>query len=128
MDPVTLAIVSALASGAVSGVAEKMVKEAYNVLRHKLKSTFGKDSELVKSVERLEARPDSNARRALVQEEVTIAKAEQYEEVLRAAQVLLGTIKDQPEGEKVIQQAIGNNIAQASGGSTASVNVNRRKD
>ncbi len=46
MDPVTLAIVSALASGAVSGVAEKMVKEAYNVLRHKLKSTFGKDSEL----------------------------------------------------------------------------------
>ncbi len=128
MDPVTTAIVAALAAGATSGVTEaglKAIADAYEALKTLLKKKFGHESEMVKSVESLETRPDSNARKSLLQEEVISAKADQDPDILQAAQALLDEISAQPGGVQHIQSATGSYIAQADRGSTASVNINQ---
>jgi hypothetical protein len=128
MDPVTTAIVAALAAGAISAATEagkKAVADAYEALKALLKKKFGHESELVKSVESLETKPDSTARKSLLQEEVTTAKADQDPDILQAAQAVLDEVSAQPGGVLHIQSATGSYIAQADRGSTASVNVNQ---
>src|SRR5260370_7954256 len=98
MDPVTTAIVAALAAGAISAATEagkKAVADAYEALKALLKKKFGHESELVKSVESLETKPDSTARKSLLQEEVTTAKADQDPDILLAAQALLYEVSAQ---------------------------------
>jgi hypothetical protein len=127
MDPVTTAIVAALAAGAASGVTEagrKAIADAYEALKTLLKKKFGHASEMVKSVESLETRSDSTARKSLLQEEITTAKADKDPDILQAAQALLDEISAQPGGVQHIQSATGSYIAQADRGSTASVNFN----
>jgi hypothetical protein len=131
MDPITVAIVAALAAGVTGGatrVAQQAIVDAYGALKDALKKKFGDRSEVVKSVESLEAKPDSNARKELLTEEVAAAKADQDSDILKAAQDLLTKISIQPGGEQHIQQATGSYIAQADRNSTASVNVNKPKE
>ncbi len=80
MDPITVSIVAALAAGVTEGatrVAQQAIVDAYGVLKDALKKKFGDRSEVVKSVESLEAKPASNARKELLAEEVAAAKADQ---------------------------------------------------
>ena len=131
MDPITTAIVAALAAGVTGGATkatQQAIVAAYAALKSLLKRKFGDQSELVKSVEGLEAKPDSTARKDLLKEEVVAAKADQDSDVLKAAQDLLDKISTQPGGEQHIQQATGSYIAQADRHSTASVNVNQPKE
>ncbi len=130
MDPISTAILAAIAAGAVAGatkVGEQAIVDAYTGLKELLKRKFGAKSEVVKAVKALEAKPDSAARKGVVNEEVAAAKADQDPELLQAAQALLDRIGAKPGGMQVIQQATGSYIAQASGGSSASVNVNTPK-
>jgi hypothetical protein len=131
MDPITTAIVAALAAGVTCGstkVAQQAIVDAYAALKNLLKRKFGDQSELVKSVEGLEANPDSTARKDLLKEEVVAAKADRDSDVYKVAQDLLNKISAQPGGEQHIQQATGSYIAQADRHSTASVNVNQPKE
>jgi hypothetical protein len=131
MDPITTAIIAALAAGVTGGatkVGQQVIVDAYTALKGLLKKKFGEQSEVVKSVEGLESKPDSTARKELLKEEVTAVKADQDADILRAAQDLLEKIKTQPGGESHIQQATGSYIAQADRNSTASVNVNQTKE
>ncbi len=128
MDSVTAtAIIAALAAG-VSGGATELVKTAitdgYNTLKTLLKKKFGERSNVVKSVDVLEAMPDSEASKALVKETVTAVQADQDLDIRQAAEALLMHLKAQPRGEQYIQNAQGSYIAQASDHSSASVNVN----
>lgn len=129
MDPISLAIITAIAAGvtAASGkVAEQAVVDAYNGLKSLIKRKFGDNSEVTKAVEGVEARPESDARKAALKEEVELAKASDDAEIVKAAQELLEKIKQQPGGAQQVQQiASGNYIAQASHGGQASVKVNR---
>ncbi len=130
MDPITTAILAAIAAGAVAGAAkvgEQAIVDAYTGLKELLKRKFGAKSEVVKAVKALETKPDSAARKDVVKEEVAAAKADQDPELLQAAQALLDKIGARPGGVQIIQQATGSYIAQASGGSTAGVNVNAPK-
>jgi len=127
MDPITAAIVAALSAGAISGLtdtAKKVIGDAYDGLKALLKKKFGNQSEVVKSVENLEAKPESPSRQGMLQEEVQAVQADQDPDLRQAAQALLEQIKAQPAGEQHIQNAIGSYIAQADHGSTATVNVN----
>ena len=131
MDPISAAIVAALAAGVTGGttkVAQQAIVDAYATLKSLLKRKFGDQSELVKSVESLEVKPNSSARKDLLKEEVVAAKADQDSDVLKAAQDLLDKISTQPGGEQHIQQATGSYIAQADRHSTASVNVKQPKE
>lgn len=128
MDPITAAIVAALSAGALSGLtdtAKKVIGDAYDGLKALLKKKFGTQSEVVKSVENLEAKPESPSRQGMLKEEVQAVQADQDPDLLQAAHTLLEQIKAQPGGEQHIQNAIGSYIALADRGSTATVTVNR---
>jgi hypothetical protein len=131
MDPITTAILAAIAAGVTEGltkVGQKSIVDGYHRLKELLSSKFGHQSAVVKSVEDLEAKPDSKGRKETLQEEVVASKAEQDPELRHAAHDLLEQIKKQPGGEQHIQQAIGSFIAQADRSSSATVNVNQPKD
>jgi len=129
MDPVTIATVVAIgfiAKGAGQAAGEKLANDAYEKLKTILKRKFGEDSEVVKSVENLEARPESWGRKQTLEEEVEASGADQDPEVREAAQQLLDQLRAQPGGEQHIQNAVGSYIAQADRGSTAEVRVPAR--
>jgi hypothetical protein len=131
MDPITVAIVAALSTGLLSGVTDaskEVIGNTYEGLKALLIKKFGNESEVVKSVANLEAKPDSPSRQGMLKEEVEAAHAAQDPELLQAAHLLLNQIKAQPVGEQNIQNAMGSYIAQADRGSTARVNVNRASE
>jgi phage terminase small subunit len=127
MDPITTAIMAALALG-VTTVENKVFVDAYETLKNLIKKKFGMQSKLVQAVEDLEAKPDSSARKEMLKEEVATAKADQDPDLLNVAETLLKQISMQSGGEQHIQNAIGSYIAQAEQGSTANVNVTHSQE
>ena len=131
MDPVTTAIVAAIAAGAVSGVTkvgEQIILDAYGKLKELLKTKFGARSKVVKAVKDLEVNPKSAARRGVVKEEVVAAKADKDTDLLKLAQQILKAINAKPGGEQIIQTVIGDQDIQVSGnGNVISVNTPKRK-
>lgn len=132
MDPVTIAIMTAIATtvaqGAGQAVGENVVNDIYAKLKQSLASKFGRDSDVVKSVEGLEAKPDSEGRKETLKEEVEASGANRDPEILQVAQELLDVVAAQPSGERHIQNARGRYIAQADRGSTAEIRVNRPEE
>jgi hypothetical protein len=131
MDPITIAIVSALSAGAISGLTEASktaITDAYNKLKALLVKKFGGESEVIHAVNEVEAKPDAAGRKAMLQAEVTTAKADQDQDLLQAAQTLLQLLQTSPEGAQHIQTATGSYIAQANQGSSASVNIGRQPE
>ena len=131
MDPITIAIVAAITAGVTSGVTEvgkQAIVDAYNALKTLLKSKFGPESKVMKAVGEVEGTPDSKGRQQTLQEEVTKVNADKDPELVQAAQNLLKELGIPLEGKHSSQTAIGNYIAQAQEGSSASVNVDRAKE
>ena len=117
MDPITTAIVAALAN-----LSKDAIKDSYNALKSALKKKFGSESDLVDAVDKLEKKPDSEARKATVQEEVEIAKVNDDPDLIRLAQDLLDKIKEQPGGQQIITQNISNvKYAATSGSGNATI-------
>ena len=129
MDPITTAIIAAASAGIVTGLgqaSQQGVQDVYNALKAVLKRKFGDGSDLVDAVEKVEEKPQSEARQALLQEEVETSGAAQDPEVKEAAETLLAEMQAVPTLAQYVHQiATGSYIAQASHGGTASVNVNR---
>ncbi len=94
MDPITLAVTAAL--GKLGGT---VIKDAYNALKAALQHKYGVKSDLVEAVEKLEKKPDSKARKAVLQEEVETAKAAQDPELVKVAEALLEKLKELPGGQ-----------------------------
>ena len=117
MDPITTAIVAALAN-----LSKDVVKDSYSALKTALKNKFGGSSDLVDAVKGLEKKPDSDARKAMVQEEIETAKVTEDGEILQLAQELLDKLQDQPGAQQVITQNITNvKYAATSGSGNASI-------
>ena len=129
MDPITAAIVAALTAGVSTGatdVGKQALVDAYNGLKTLLKKKFGSEGEVIKSVERLEAKPESTGRQETLKEDMAGVNADQDPELLQAAQELLSQVRAQPQGTSLIQNVIGNfNAVSYSGDST--VNVNQKE-
>ena len=70
MDAITLAIVTGLAIP----LTKDALADAYAALKAALKKKFGDESDVVNAVEQLEKKPDSEGRKATLQEEVENAK------------------------------------------------------
>lgn len=91
MEPISaIALSLALGAGAVAGeaVVSELVKDAYASLKNLIKSRYPKVS-----VEQLEQAPDSKNRRAVVEEDLTVAGAGQDAELASAAQMLIKLIE-----------------------------------
>jgi len=119
MDPITTAIVAALAAGLIQGT----VADAYNVIKHLIKRKSS-NSDMLDAIEKLEKKPQSKARQLELQEQVEEYKLDKNVEIVEAAKKLMDEMK-LSSNEKHIMQAKGNCIAQANHGSSASVNINR---
>jgi hypothetical protein len=91
MEPIT-AIVTALALGAASGLkgtAEQLIKDGYTTLKTLITSKF---PQARSSVDQLEHAPESKARRAVVEEDLTKEGAGHNAEILQQAKALLDVI------------------------------------
>ena len=87
MDPITLAIVGALAK-----VGDEAIKDAYTALKTAIKAKFGPKSEIIKAVDSLEKRPTSPGRKETLHEEIVSAKADKDSNILKAANQILTRI------------------------------------
>jgi hypothetical protein len=130
MDPITLALSAALAAGAAGAlkgtadVGERAIVDGYEGLKGLLRRKLGAGGDVVEAVEALEKKPDSEGRKATLQEEIEASKALDDAEILEAAKALLARIEAQPGGSQTVQQiAHGTGIARASHGGTASVTM-----
>ena len=106
MDPITI-IVTAVATGAALGLtdaAAQAIKDAYAGLRALIIRKYGDQGDVQDAVEKVEANPDSGARKALLEEELEKTKAAEDAELLKAAQDLLAAA--QPESAQQGQQAV----------------------
>ncbi len=129
MEPIATVILSALVAGAAAGVGEvgkRLVVDGYEALKAALTARFGADSELADAVAGLEKHPDSDGRKQTLHEEIVAAKADADPELVELARALLDQIESQPGGAQHIQNAVGNYIAQADRGATATVTVTRK--
>ena len=107
MDPITGAIVAALAAGVASGateVSKKVIVDAFDGLKAALKKKFGDDSDLAEAVDKLEARPDSTGRQETLKEEVEIAKANDDAQLQQLAEALIEALKSTPEGKAAVSR------------------------
>jgi hypothetical protein len=104
MDAITLAIVTGLAIP----LTKDALADAYAALKAALKKKLGDESDVVNAVEQLEKKPDSEGRKATLQEEVENAKVNDDPEIVKLAQDFLNQLKEQPGGQQVITQNISN--------------------
>lgn len=107
MDAITTAIVTGLAIP----VAKDAIADAYAALKAALKKKFGAQSDVVNAVEQLEKKPDSEGRKATLQEEVENAKVNDDPEIVKLAQDLLSKLKEQPGGQEIITQTQNNTVS-----------------
>jgi hypothetical protein len=106
MDPVTAAIAGAIGAGAMSGLTETTrtaITDVYTKLKDLLAHKFGAKSEVVDAVVRLEAKPDSPARKEELHEVISALGAEQDEEILTAAQRLFALLAQQSNSGITVQ-------------------------
>ena len=101
MDPITLAITTALGN-----LGQAVIKDAYAALKGALQNKFGAKSDIVEAVDKLEQKPDSNARQAVLQEEVETTKAAQDLELIQIAGSLIETLKELPGVQVEILQDV----------------------
>ena len=122
MDPITAAIVAALSSG-MAEVGKEGVLDAYKALKSLLSRKLGPHSQVVKAVDALEHNPSSQARTAVLQEEVAKAKADQDPDLRSAAyslyqQVNRSSVSRSNQvayGNRSVQQQAGQNAYHVSG-------------
>ena len=127
MDPITTALIAGLSAGLGAGLkdaSKKLIADAYAALKARLTEKLGADSEVAGALAQLEKKPDSKGRQQTLAEEVATSKAAEDADLKGTAEKLLELLRAQPGGEQRLQQiASGSYIAQAAGGSTASVNI-----
>lgn len=109
-------------TGLAIPTAKDVIKDGYEALKAALKKKFGSESDVVDAVEKLEKKPDSEARKATVQEEIENAKVNDDPEIVKLAQDLLNKLKEQPGGQQVITQNVSNvKYAATSGSGNANI-------
>ncbi|MBB5062054.1 hypothetical protein [Granulicella mallensis] len=125
VETIMAALVGALASGAKDGltdVAKKGVSDGYE----KLKSAIKRHSvtgDVADALEKVEAKPDSEPRRAVLAEELQGSRIGANDEVIAQANSLLNLVRALPGNNMGGQVAHGTGIAQADRSSVASVTM-----
>jgi hypothetical protein len=128
MDPISLALVTAVGAGITSSLSDATkttLVSAYTTLKNRLLAKLGsKHTALSSAITLLEATPDSQARQGVLVEEITASKASQDPELLQLAEALLKELKQTPTISQYIQKVEGNyNAASQTGSATINFNT-----
>lgn len=105
MEPVSAAIIAGVVAGVATGttkVVEQAAVDAYKALMTALGKKSGSNSDVVKAVERLENKPDSEGQKAVVAEEIKAAKVHEDAELIAAAKRLLAELEKTPKGKQAV--------------------------
>lgn len=117
MDPITTAIVGALAAGALSGltsIGETALADAYTYLKTLLHRKFGTRSGVMQALGQLEQKPTSPNRQGVLHEELAAVNAGRDAEI-SAAVTRLQTVGRQHQSISVRHVSVGGNINQVGG-------------
>jgi hypothetical protein len=126
VETIMAAIAGALASGAKDGiteVAKKGLSDGYDKLKSALGHHANGASDVLNALEKVETKPESEARRAVLAEELEDSGAAKDAEVVAQANALLELVRALPSGTTGSQVASGTGIAQADRNSRATVNM-----
>ena len=97
MDPISMALIGALASGVAKGVGEaakSLIPDAYNALKAAIQKKVGADSDAAEALKSVEKKPESKARQAVLAEEIANAGLDKDADLLALAQKLAEALKD----------------------------------
>jgi len=103
MEPLTL-LVTALVVGATEAVkstAGQAIKDAYTGLKKLILDRYGSKGDTAQAVAQLENKPDSPGRKAVAQEELQAAGADQDQELVSRAAELLKLLESAPPAANV---------------------------
>jgi len=108
MDPITI-IATAVVAGAAAaaeGVAAQAGKDAYAGLKALIVRRFGDRADVEGAVKGIEQKPESRARKEVLEEELEQAEAGQDAEVVEQAEGLLKLLKEQGRIPAATYQAV----------------------
>lgn len=97
MDPVTL-IISALLSGvtaSASDVAKAAVKDTYDLFISHLRKRIGSKEDALDALDKVEKKPESEARQEVLREELHDLNIDKDEELIQLAQTILQKLDKQ---------------------------------
>jgi DNA-binding MurR/RpiR family transcriptional regulator len=108
MEPITIAVIAALGK-----MSEAAIADGYQALKALLKSKFGEQSDIAVAAEKLEQDPQSQARKAVLDEEARKVEASKDDDLREAVDNLLTrlseagvkvevTVRDQATAQGVI--------------------------
>ncbi|HZP05361.1 MAG TPA: hypothetical protein VFB43_10710 [Terracidiphilus sp.] len=126
IDVITSAVIAALMAGTNEGLKEvtkKGISDGYEQLKALLLRHGHGEHDVADALKKLEGKPDSEARKAVLVEELESSGAAQDLAIQNQARLLLNLIKELPAGNTSGQIASGTGIAQADRGSSATVNI-----
>jgi hypothetical protein len=103
MDPITLAIVGALAK-----LSENVIADAYQALKAAIVQRWGEKSNIAVAVNDLENNPSSQGRKQILAEEIAKIKADENPDITKLAEQLEGLMEELAEnrGNKVIHKNV----------------------
>jgi hypothetical protein len=103
MDPITAAILAAVATG-VTEVGKQAVVDAYGALKTKLQEKFGGDSDLVEAVDKLEKKPESAGWKEEVETQIQATGAGDDADLQQLAQAVLEALQGTSEGQQALSK------------------------
>jgi hypothetical protein len=105
MDPISTAIVAAVSASVTNGmtaVGKEAILDAYKGIKNAIKSKFGKDNNISKTITDLEANPESKGRQLLLAEQIVTAEANRDSDILKITQKLTEALQSTETGRKAI--------------------------
>ena len=103
MDPISAAIIAAVTAGVTGGakdVGKQAVVEAYNGLKNWIVKKVGRDAKVATAIAEVEQAPDSQARQAVLTEEMGMAKIADESDLLTLATKLIEALKETEAGRQ----------------------------
>ena len=125
MDPIITALIAG-ATASVQGIASQVITDTYNAIKNKITEKFGKQNEALSALEKLEAKPKSDARKNVLAEDLSDLDISKDNELIELAQKLIKAMESETNGAqhiKNIQNVTGNDNVVVGPGST--VNIKR---
>lgn len=103
MEPITAALVAALASG-INAVTNTAIKDAYTALKDKLCKMLSSNSDAVDALQSLEKKPDSTGRQAVLDEELGNSNLVQSDEIKQLLNSLVDRLSQTESGKKAMSK------------------------
>ncbi len=101
MDIISTAIVGALAK-----LGEAVIKDSYSALKKLLQKKFGPKSDVATAVAKLEQKPASAGRAAVLEEEIQATGAYNDADLIQAAEALLEKLSAKGGQQTIVQQTV----------------------